>query len=329
MCTKGIAGRKDVIFVKWMAPDYYRDFRCIAGDCRHSCCIGWEIDIDPDSLNAYRQVPGAFGERLRSGIVQTEDEACFRLDENERCPFLNGDGLCDIILEMGEAGLCQICADHPRFRNALSDRTEMGVGLCCEAAARLILHQKSPMQLQVIEDDGEDEAIWEEDVEILEMRNGLMNMLQNRQRSVEMRIEEMLFACGVKWPSLTWESLSNVLLGLERLDPAWEVHLRRISEDPPKGLLQGEDWERAFEQLAVYFLYRHFILAGEDGDVAGRIGFVALSYRVIRRMGEACARTQKDFSIDDLGEIARMYSAEIEYSDENMEALMALFEPEA
>ena len=25
-------------------PSYYKDFKCIADKCRHSCCIGWEID---------------------------------------------------------------------------------------------------------------------------------------------------------------------------------------------------------------------------------------------------------------------------------------------
>ena len=24
-------------------------FRCIADACRHTCCKGWEIDIDPDT----------------------------------------------------------------------------------------------------------------------------------------------------------------------------------------------------------------------------------------------------------------------------------------
>ena len=35
-------------------PDYYSAFRCIAGACKHSCCIGWEIDIDEESLEIGR-----------------------------------------------------------------------------------------------------------------------------------------------------------------------------------------------------------------------------------------------------------------------------------
>lgn len=32
--------------MKLRKPDYYDRFRCIAGACKDSCCIGWEIDID-------------------------------------------------------------------------------------------------------------------------------------------------------------------------------------------------------------------------------------------------------------------------------------------
>ena len=30
-------------------PDYFKEFSCIAGACKDSCCLGWEIDIDEDS----------------------------------------------------------------------------------------------------------------------------------------------------------------------------------------------------------------------------------------------------------------------------------------
>ena len=127
--------------MKTIVPDYYPEFHCIAGACRHSCCIGWEIDIDEDTRQLYREIPGEIGRRLSEQIDDSGEVPCFSLDERERCPFLNGDGLCDIILQLGEGALCQICADHPRFRSFFSDRTEMGLGLCCEAAADLILRR--------------------------------------------------------------------------------------------------------------------------------------------------------------------------------------------
>ena len=110
-------------------------FRCIADACRHTCCKGWEIDIDPDPRAKYAAMTGEIGQRLRDAIADTPGGASFRLREDERCPMLNDSGLCDIITACGEGALCQICADHPRYRNEFSTFTEVGFGLCCEAAA--------------------------------------------------------------------------------------------------------------------------------------------------------------------------------------------------
>lgn len=46
-------------------PEYYEHFQCSASACQDNCCIGWEIDIDPESDRQYRQVGGAFGARLQ------------------------------------------------------------------------------------------------------------------------------------------------------------------------------------------------------------------------------------------------------------------------
>ena len=51
-----------------VVPDFYPEFHCIASACRHSCCVGWEVDVDPETLARYRQVPGAFGSRLADQI---------------------------------------------------------------------------------------------------------------------------------------------------------------------------------------------------------------------------------------------------------------------
>ena len=70
--------------MKLVAPDYYKDFVCIADRCNHSCCIGWEIDIDEDTREYYRTVPGEMGKRLAGNIVDGEETACFRLGEGEQ-----------------------------------------------------------------------------------------------------------------------------------------------------------------------------------------------------------------------------------------------------
>ena len=47
-------------------PDYFEQFRCLAGDCPHTCCAKWEVVIDEDTARRYAAEPGPFGERLRS-----------------------------------------------------------------------------------------------------------------------------------------------------------------------------------------------------------------------------------------------------------------------
>ena len=51
-----------------IVPDYYKDFECIADRCRHSCCKGWEIDIDDVTLSHYESIKGDFGKRLKENI---------------------------------------------------------------------------------------------------------------------------------------------------------------------------------------------------------------------------------------------------------------------
>ena len=135
-------------------PDYYKEFKCIAGACRHTCCAHWEIDIDEESLARYK----------RDGIPYISEEGDaphFELKE-DRCPFLNHENLCELILEHGEDYLCQICRDHPRFRNYFTDAEEIGLGLCCEAAAQLILGRKTPMKLIYVDEETSREISYEE-----------------------------------------------------------------------------------------------------------------------------------------------------------------------
>ena len=137
----------------FVVPDFYDDFHCIAGQCRHSCCIGWEIDIDEESFAYYSGIEGEIGRALRDNI-SAEPTPHFILGENERCPFLKKNGLCRLILSLGEDSLCHICREHPRFYNKFTDRTEAGLGLCCEEAVRLFLEEDGPLNLLCYDDRG-------------------------------------------------------------------------------------------------------------------------------------------------------------------------------
>ena len=303
--------------MKLIAPDYYPQFHCVAGRCRHSCCIGWEIDVDTESLQKYRSIPGDLGDELRALIDTDGDTAHFRLAEGDRCPFLNDHGLCRLIIAEGEDILCQICRDHPRFRSEFSHATEIGLGLCCEAAAKLILSLESPMSLVTLSCDGGEEQPAEDEAFLLTLRGQLLSLLDDENWSPDERLENILDLSGAFLPDKTYEQWAEIYRSLERLDPAWDTVLDTLAAP---AATPDKQWDRAFMNLAAYFLYRHMPGALYDGAPYAHAAFAVLSTRIIRRLFAAAPKQD----MDTLVELARLYSSEIEYSEENTDALLDL-----
>lgn len=308
--------------MKLITPDYYRQFRCIAQDCAHSCCVGWEIDIDPVTYEKYMEIPGELGKRLAESIDLQDGQASFRLTEDERCPFLNKTGLCDIISALGEEELCRICADHPRFRNFFSDRTELGLGLCCHAAGELILSLESKAQLIVTEYDGIEEALTAEEKELLDIRTGALALAQNRALPLEARLCQILDMCGARPLQFDPRRWAGIFRGLERLDTSWDCCLDRLWETGGALALPSGKYHIPGEQLLVYFIFRHFPGAIEDGRLPERAAFSALSFYTISALWALEHQASGQLSIRDMAETARLYSGEIEYSDENLNSLL-------
>ncbi|MBQ3133921.1 MAG: flagellin lysine-N-methylase [Clostridia bacterium] len=289
--------------MKHVKPQYTTAFRCIASRCRHSCCVGWEIEVDAAAQARYAAVDGPIRERLATHIVDGQ----FALTPDERCPFLNENGLCDIITELGEAALCQICADHPRFRHFYTDRVEEGLGLCCEEAARLLLSDSNGMSLLV---EGEEDATSAETA-FFAFRQSLADDLAADDRPLDERLEGWLDAVETPLPTADWYAFYS---GLERLDPSWDAYLTALSgglSPIPAG------WETAFANLAIYFLFRHLADAWEEDRLGAGVAFAVLSTRVIATIFASGELTEER-----LTDIARAYSAEVEYSEENIARLL-------
>ena len=306
--------------MKLIAPDYYSSFACLMGACRHSCCIGWEIDIDEDSLQRYRSLSGALRERVCRRIETDGEFACFRMDEKNRCPFLNADGLCDMILELGEDWLCQICADHPRFRNFFADRTEIGLGMCCEAAAALILSHEEPVHLLVIGEDDEPEASDADEADLLALRKELIDLMQNRSLSLSERLSGLIEFCRFDPSRIPGTQWADFFLSLERMDEEWTARLQALPFSVQT--LPGPQWDIPFEQLMVYLLYRHLPAAMEDGNAEGRVALCVLLWHLIHMLFSV-SDTQ---TMTELIELCRLCSCEIEYSAENIDAVIAAAE---
>lgn len=315
---------KEKSCMQQVIPNYYPQFQCIAGDCRHNCCIGWEIDIDEATAEYYKDVHGVLGERLHTQI-EWGDVPHFRLTKEERCPFLNRDNLCDVILELGEEGLCNICHEHPRFHNELPGRIESGIGLCCEAAGRLILGQKEPVTLLVSGENVCEDAF-------VALRDELLTILQDRSLDLDVRLQHMVGRCCVAVPDQNWERWASFLLGLERLDEAWTKRLCELKKEWATVDMEAfgkymKPRETEYEQFAVSLLYRHFANGADEDDLGARASFVAFGCGLIRRLGAIAWTKTGHFSFEDQVELARLFSSELEYSEENLDAVFdELFE---
>lgn len=285
--------------MKEVFPNYYKNFKCIADRCKHSCCICWEIDIDEDTMDLYNSLEGEFAEKIRENIV--DDIPHFILKEGERCPFLNQKGLCDIICELGDGALCDICYLHPRFSNFYEDFTETGLGLCCEEAVKIILMENEKFSIPL--------PTAMKNSEFFREREEVFDILQNRTITVYERLKNLATKYGLKF-EFSNKELYNFYMSLERLDKSWESQLEKLKNTECVEIFKREDLQIFFEQLACYFIFRHF----ERG-----IGFALVSCWVL---GEICSDCQ---SFEEMLDAVRMYSAEIEYCEENTEKVKALF----
>ena len=291
--------------LKVFAPDYYGDFRCIMGDCRHTCCAGWEIDIDEETAEYYRNIPGEFGKKLCKNIDFGEECSSFVLKEDERCPFLNEKGLCEIIINLGEKSLCQVCDDHPRFRNFYESRTEIGLGLCCEAAAKLVLEKETKTKIIEINDDGFSSEDDECENNFFALRERIFDLIQNREKSISERISDVFRIFCMDFPEPDYVKLAEIFLGLERLDEKWTEILEKIICEPAAPKISDE---KAAEQLLCYYILRHFSVDYPEESLR----FAVLAFYLTEKAAEQTG----------VFEAARLFSSEIEYSDENKEKLM-------
>lgn len=316
-------------------PDYYPRFKCIADKCSDTCCQGWEICIDEDSLGRYRSVGGAIGQRLSENITIDGDGAHFILAEDDRCPFLNSSNLCDLYIALGEKSLCGICTDHPRFRSFLSDRTEIGIGLCCEAVAEIILTEEKPVHI-VPEADLPDDAL---EKAVLQIREMLFKLCESDEPFITLRkccalaidAQDMLAESDFSGISELYEHFSgysfaieeisdeeviSLLKAMESISPEWDEMLKRLENGEYKTDFSSENEMR---RLAEYFIFRHFPESLSDGDIVSKACFAYFAVLAVKMFWGAYLYESSALTLRDRINGAKLFSKGVEYSEINMQ----------
>lgn len=155
------------MIVNTFIPKYMEKFKCIGSECTDTCCAGWDINIDENSLERYKNSTGVL-KRLVDGkflVGDTNDDffnaGYMILKDGSMCPFLNENMLCDIHGGVGEENLCITCKSYPRIFNIVDGIYEKSALASCEEICRLALMSKEKMEFIEV-----DENLDEDNVEI-------------------------------------------------------------------------------------------------------------------------------------------------------------------
>lgn len=295
--------------MKLYAPKYYKDFKCIADKCTHSCCIGWEIDIDESTLGKYNSLECEYGKKIRESI-EISDTPHFILGKSERCPHLNERGLCEIITNVGNDYLCHICREHPRFYNYTNYGKEVGLGMSCEEACRIIL--SSDDYCETVELDDIDEELEVCDFDAIKIRKFIYSVIRSRSIPYEEKLDALYELTGTSPEFLEDSEWQAILSQLEYLDKSHRKMFLNYSSsyETPREL------ELYLERALAYFIYRHCSDACDEADFYPRLGFAMFCERLLCSICHDPA---------DIFSCARIISEELEYSQDNTERIVDEF----
>lgn len=183
-------------------PDYYDEFSCIADKCDETCCIGWQIMIDDDSLKKYKNTEGELGDRLRAEVDYEEG---FFKQKAGKCTFLNSNGLCALQTTFGEDMLCNTCKKYPRHTEEYEDVRELSLSLSCPAAADIMLSRKEKWNFVEEETDDFDDDFEDFDFfmydKLVVARDLIYEIISNRNLKLITRMK-ILLALGQKLQNL-------------------------------------------------------------------------------------------------------------------------------
>lgn len=337
--------------MKISIPEYFGEFECTASACPDTCCAGWAIMIDSDSMKKYRKVKGALGNRLKNSIDLKSGS--FQRYKN-RCVFLNEKNLCDLYLEAGADYLCRTCRNYPRHIEEFEGLREITLSMSCPVVAKLLLSNTEKVRFLFFEEEEikEDKADPSFDfflfTKLCDARDWMIHCLQNRELDISLRlsmviafahdlqlriqqdvlfgIEELLARYSKESAFVHFQLNQNQnqdrilaesgdpfeLLGhLEILNPEWPSFLKRIQ----KGNSHNTVPALYYEQMMIYFLSTYFCGAVYDRHAYSKAKFALVNTILIAEMMKRAPSEIKPW------EIAYRFCREVEHSDLNIQTM--------
>lgn len=303
--------------MKIVKPSFYKDFKCIAGACPDSCCQGWEVDADEESLEFYKTLNPELEIKQRIDKVLDKDEfdnTIFTLAAKKRCPFLNDENLCDMHIAIGGEHTPKTCQNFPRFFYDFGATREIGVSYSCPVASDMMYNLNAHL---TFEEEITDELPSLNDIDamtyfkLVNARKKAYNILQDDNKSLAIRLSDLL-DLGVEIQNELGDyvegdndiSFIDVFRNPELINPEW-----RDRVDNPT--FKSVETNYANENIAVYFIYKYFLQAVYDLDVLSKVKMAVVGVLVNTYFGES------SWTI-------HLWSKETEHSQYNMDRYVKL-----
>ena len=192
------------------APDYYHKFTCIAGECPITCCQEWKINIDDDTYDRWCHIkpPKNMQEQhptLSKYTYEQEEQHIITLNKQKKCPFLQENKLCCLVLTHGDSILSETCTMFPREKHIFSDHTELSLMPGCPAVLDL-WHANPLIQFPNVTQQlpkGNTETL------LFQIREQIIRLIQDTDKSPALALMECFYILS-EFPEQS--HLSNVLL---------------------------------------------------------------------------------------------------------------------
>lgn len=277
--------------MKIVKPTFYKTFKCIAGDCPDSCCQGWEVDADRNSLEYYKTLDNSLEIKKRIDSVLSKDEfdnTIFTLAPKKRCPFLNEENLCDMHIAIGGEHTPYTCRTFPRFIYDFGATREIGISFSCPVASDMMYNTESfDFETDINSDLPTLNDIDAEKYFLLyKGRAEAYKIAKDKNKSIRKRLNDLL-DLGVLLQEKLFPydeggddiAFFDVFKNPELINPEWKEKVENFS-------LKQVSETQSNENILMYFLYKYLMQAVYDDDALSKIKMAVLGVLINTYFGE-------------------------------------------
>lgn len=346
--------------------DSYKNFKCIADKCPATCCSGWQIEIDEETLIHYEEEAKKQTGELYARNIDWQ-QACFKQKANGDCAFLKENGLCEMILTYGEEHLCKTCDQYPRHTEEFLNAREYSLSVSCPVVAKELVEKQTYLSVEEETTEEKDDISEFEDfnsflyLELLQCRTEVFGIIQDEALNFDEKCQKILkymrdtqdYIDGFdpdlsdeaeKGVDLYRKELFDLLFELEPLQENFREELEAMGlllfgedEDPEyiktmkeyftQFEKEHENWQLQCENLMMYFIYTYMCGAVYDDYVFAMAAQAVYNACMIKLLWVAeYVKKGAPLTTEEQANLVYHYSRELEHSNENMILLEQLLD---